>query len=92
MNHIVNKVLLNIIKLFNFKVCNDYRKLNGITIRDVYPLPRVDDSLAALSEMKWFSSMDMTAGFHQIQMNPEDRVKTFNSNLQHLILKHLLFK
>jgi len=60
----------------SIRFCNDFRKLNEITTRDVYPLPRMDDSLAALSEMKWFSSMDMTAGFHQIKMHPEDKIKT----------------
>ena len=60
----------------SIRFCNDYRKLNEITTRDVYPLPRMDDSLAALSDMAWFSSMDMTAGFHQIKMNPADKLKT----------------
>ena len=58
------------------RFCNDYRKLNEITTRDVYPLPRVDDSLAALSDMAWFSTMDMTAGFHQIKLNDKDKMKT----------------
>jgi len=60
----------------SIRFCNDFRKLNEITTRDVYPLPRVDDSLAALSDMAWFSTMDMTAGFHQIKLSDKDKMKT----------------
>jgi hypothetical protein len=70
------------------RFCNDYRKLNEITTRDVYPLPRVDDSLAALSDMAWFSTMDMTAGFHQIKLNDKDGIsgeaKSFGMNSRHV--------
>jgi hypothetical protein len=39
------------------RFCVDYRKLNSVTTRDVYPLPRVDDLLELLSGNSWFSSL-----------------------------------
>jgi hypothetical protein len=41
------------------RFCIDYRKLNDLTIKDAYPLPRIDDTLDALSEAKWLSTMDL---------------------------------
>ena len=54
----------------------DYRKLNEVTIKDAYPLPRIDDSLDALSSSKWFSSIDLASGYWQVEMNPLDCKKT----------------
>lgn len=51
----------------------DYRHLNNVTIKDEYPLPRVDDCLDSLADAKWFGSMDLNSGFWQIAMSPEDR-------------------
>ena len=58
------------------RFCIDYRKLNMATIRDVYPLPRIDDFLSVLIKGKWFSIMDLTSGYHQIPMDPQSRDKT----------------
>ena len=58
------------------RFCIDYRKLNLVTKRDVYPLPRIDASLAALSGSQWFSTMDLISGYHQIPMHPESKDKT----------------
>lgn len=58
------------------RLCIDYRKLNDVTVKDAYPLPRVDECLDALSGSKWFSCMDLNSGFYQIGMAPEDRDKT----------------
>ena len=60
----------------SIRFCVDYRKLNLITTKDVYPLPRIDDSLASLQGKKWFSTLDFTAGYHQIPMNEHSRAKT----------------
>jgi hypothetical protein len=38
------------------KFCVDYRKLNDVTVKDAYPLPRIDDNLDALAGAKWFST------------------------------------
>ena len=58
------------------RFCIDYRKLNLLTAKDVYPLPRMDDSLAALSGGKFFSTMDLISGYHQIPMDPQSKEKT----------------
>ena len=58
------------------RFCVDYRKLNSITTRDVYPLPRVEDALSRLQGSCYFSIMDMQAGYWQVGLNPEDRKKS----------------
>ena len=46
----------------SLQFCIDYHRLNSLTRKDVYPLPRVDDILVALEEAKYFSSLDLTSG------------------------------
>ena len=58
------------------RFCVDYRKLNDVTVKDGYPLPRVDECLDALAGSKWFSCMDLNSGFWQILVEPEDQMKT----------------
>lgn len=58
------------------RFCLDYRKLNDVTIKDAYPLPRVDDCIDALAGAKYFSSLDLNSGFWQVAMKPEDKEKT----------------
>jgi hypothetical protein len=50
-----------------------YRKLNLKTVRDAFPLPRIDESLDALNGSKFFSTLDLASGFHQISMHPDDQ-------------------
>jgi len=42
--------------------CVDYRKVNSVTIKDSYPLPRIADFLDALSGSQWFSTLDFASG------------------------------
>jgi hypothetical protein len=58
------------------RFCIDYRGLNAITKKDVYPLPRIDDSLAMLSKGKFFTTLDLWAGYWQIPLNSESKEKT----------------
>src|SRR2546421_375262 len=60
----------------NYKYCIDYRKLNIITKPDAYPLPRIDELLERYQTAKWFTSMDLASGFHQVGMVEEDKEKT----------------
>ncbi|GBM95150.1 Transposon Ty3-G Gag-Pol polyprotein, partial [Araneus ventricosus] len=58
------------------RICVDYRKLNEITIKDSYPLPRIDDTLDALNGSQWFSTLDLKSGYWQVEIQPEDKEKT----------------
>ena len=51
--------------------CVDYRQLNAITMKDVYPLPRIDDILAYLGGNKYFTSLDLASGYWQVSMDEE---------------------
>jgi len=58
------------------RFCVDYRRLNEVTIKDKYALPRIDDALASLSGNKYFTSLDLAQGYLQIPMDPNDKEKT----------------
>ncbi|GBG80545.1 hypothetical protein CBR_g31005 [Chara braunii] len=60
----------------SIRICIDYHKLNDITIKDVYPLPRIDDLLDAIGCANYFSKFDIRHGFHHILVKEEDRQKT----------------
>ena len=49
----------------------DYRWLNSLTTKDVYPLPRIDDSLRLLGNQQWSSTMELASGYWQVEMSPE---------------------
>ena len=56
--------------------CVDYHRLNAVTTKDAYPLPRIDDCLDSLEGAVYFSSMDLTSGFYQIPVKDSDIEKT----------------
>jgi transposase InsO family protein len=58
------------------RFCVDYRRLNAITVRDSYPLPRMDDCIDSLGDARVFSTLDCNSGYWQIPVRPEDREKT----------------
>ena len=58
------------------RFCCDLRKVNSVTKKDSYPLPRIADTLDALSGAQYFSSMDLMSGYWQIQLDEQSREKT----------------
>ncbi|MGI9458857.1 MAG: reverse transcriptase family protein, partial [Pirellulales bacterium] len=58
------------------RFCVDYRKVNRVTKRDVYPLPRIDDILDSVGKSKYFSTLDLRAGYWQVGVADEDKEKT----------------
>ena len=60
----------------SYRFCVDYRKLNKLTVKDSHPLPRTDDTLDALSGSVYFTTVDLSSGYWQVTVHPDDREKT----------------
>jgi hypothetical protein len=58
-----------------WRFCVDYRGLNEVTVRNVYPLPRISDILSRLLGAEFFSIVDLQSGYHQLTLRVEDRQK-----------------
>ena len=58
------------------RFCIDYRQLNNLTVKDSYPLPRIDTCFDALGDAKFFSTLDLRQGYWQVENDPETADKT----------------
>ena len=60
----------------SMRLCVDYRDLNAVTIKNKYPLSRIDDLFDQLKGAKFFSKIDLRSGYHQLRVRQEDIPKT----------------
>ncbi|GKC99307.1 putative reverse transcriptase domain-containing protein [Tanacetum coccineum] len=68
----------------NQAVCIDYRELNKLTIKNCYPLPRIDDMFNQLQGSRYFLKIDLLSGYHQLRVREEDIPKTaFRTRYRH---------
>ena len=58
------------------RFCVDYRKVNSVTRKDAYPLPRINDVLDTLAGSKLFSTLDLISGYWQVGLHQDDKEKT----------------
>ena len=71
--------------------CVDYRSLNAVTKPDSFPLPRIDDMLDQLGNMKYFSTLDLASGYWQVKMSNTSKEKTAFVTQHGLFEFHVIF-
>lgn len=64
-----------------YRMVIDFKRLNSVTISDTYPIPDINSTLASLGDSKFFTTLDLTSGFHQIAMKERDIPKTAFSTM-----------
>ena len=76
----------------DYRFCVDYRKLNDSTVKDRYPLPRIDETIDALHGAKYFSTLDLASGYWQIELDEESKQKTaFTTEFGHFEFNRMPF-
>ena len=74
------------------RMCVDYRALNAKTVKNKYPIPRIDDLLDELHGAQYFTSLDLQQAYHQLRLKPEDIEKSaFTTHLGQFQYKVLSF-
>lgn len=75
-----------------FRVVVDFRKLNEITINNIFPLPNITQILDQLGQSNYFSTLDLASGYYQVSMNENDKEKTaFSTSSGHFQFKRMPF-
>ena len=70
----------------SIRPCTDFRRVNALTVKDAFPLPRTTDCLDAVAGAKWFSTLDITSAYNQIPVAEDDIPMTA------FVTKHGLFE
>ena len=74
------------------RLCIDYRRLNKLTIKDVYPLPLIASMIDKLKQAQYFTKIDLDGAYHQVRVKESDIPKTgFNCELGHFEFKVMTF-
>ena len=63
----------------SFRMCIDYRELNKLTVKNHYPLPRIDDLFDQLQGATCFSKIDICSGYHQVRVHDDDILRIFTT-------------
>ncbi|KAI3828904.1 hypothetical protein L1987_03015 [Smallanthus sonchifolius] len=76
----------------SMRMCIDYHELNKRTVKNKYPLPRIDDLFDQLQGASWFSKIDLRSGYHQLKVREEDIPKTaFHTRYEHFEFRVMSF-
>ncbi|GKD58403.1 putative reverse transcriptase domain-containing protein [Tanacetum coccineum] len=76
----------------SFRMCIDYRELNKLTVKNRYPLPRIDDLFNQLQGLSVYSKIDMQSGYHQLRIKEEDILITaFRTRYGHFVFHVMPF-
>lgn len=92
MNAFSSPVLLVRKKDGSWRLCVDYLYLNALTVKSRFPLPVVDELMDELAQAKWFSSLDLNSGYHQVRLKAGEEFKTaFQTHFGHFEFKVMAF-
>ena len=58
----------------SFRFCTDYRKVNQVTVRDSFPLPRIEELIDSIGQPRYITTIGLQKGYYQIKLTPRARV------------------